>query len=237
MLAAYLLLVAVFAVIDTNNSLAARSHCKYLALSGSPGILVGFLAADGSFLTLWSELADIKQGYQPFDRVGNSNPSLGEFEYASVSLGTNMGCAVSTLGELACWEGILSQFFGPSYTGSEYRGPMIGAPVIPRVCGGHKVVQVSVAFYHSCVLCSDMSVRCWGENIKGQVGCELTSTCGVESAKQGTRGLWEMPAPWYVFANASDPLIVDLGTDSQKGIQIATNKWQSCVLLDDGRVR
>ena len=88
------------------------------------------------------------------------------------------------------------------------------APVISSPDGA-----ISVGGYHSCVLLSNGTVKCWGDAAYGQLGSGNTNDLGDSPTEMGN----SLPT-------------VALGTGA-KAVAITTGGAHSCVILDDGSVK
>jgi alpha-tubulin suppressor-like RCC1 family protein len=121
---------------------------------------------------------------------------------ASIAAGANHTCAALTTGAVRCWgsnEG--GQIGDPSLT--DVRA------LTPRAVGGlSDVVSIAAGEFHTCTLSEDGSVRCWGDNRRGQLG-------------DGTRTF--RPSPVLV---------------SVTGVSaITAGYYHTCALLSTGAVR
>ena len=81
----------------------------------------------------------------------------------ALSGGYNHACALVADATLRCWgSNAQGQLGNPSITGSA------AAPVaVPNVSGA---LAVSAGAFHTCVVLSDQTARCWGRNDSGQLG-------------------------------------------------------------------
>ncbi|CAE7032759.1 rngB [Symbiodinium sp. CCMP2592] len=110
--------------------------------------------------------------------VGLDFVNLGsDFHVVQLTAGAEHTCALSSEGLVKCWgggpaigQGIPFADWGPEvssyYVGDEYQ-EMLGLQPLDL---GMKVLQISAGRYHTCVVLSDHSVKCWGENDDGQLG-------------------------------------------------------------------
>jgi alpha-tubulin suppressor-like RCC1 family protein/Tol biopolymer transport system component len=103
------------------------------------------------------------QSSNPVDVVGLTSG------VASVTAGENASCAVTTSGAAKCWgSGIFGGLGNNSSSDSS-------TPV--NVSGlGSGVASISGGGGHACVVKTDTTLRCWGENFWGQVGDGSTNT-------------------------------------------------------------
>jgi cysteine-rich repeat protein len=92
----------------------------------------------------------------------------------------------------------------------------------PATCTKSKVLKLAVGDGHSCALCEGGYVRCWGDNVDGQLGLG--------------HKLFEGDRHPYQILNASNgPNIVDLGGEA--AIDITAGYGFTCVILTGGSVR
>jgi cysteine-rich repeat protein len=92
----------------------------------------------------------------------------------------------------------------------------------PGICVKSKVLKLVLGDGHSCALCEGGYVRCWGDNVDGQLGLG--------------HKLFEGDRHPYQILNASNgPNIVDLGGEA--AIDITAGYGFTCVLLPGGSVR
>lgn len=80
----------------------------------------------------------------------------------SISVGTNLSCAVTSGGSVYCW--------GQNQLGGLGDGTMINRDVPVQVPGISTAVAVTSGTVHTCALLSDGTVKCWGGGAQGQLG-------------------------------------------------------------------
>lgn len=81
---------------------------------------------------------------------------------ASVALGTDHTCAVTTAGAAKCWG---ANFLGPLGDGTEIER---SAPVdVVGLSGG--VARIAAGLFHTCAVTVTGGVQCWGDNSEGQL--------------------------------------------------------------------
>ena len=145
--------------------------------------------------------------------VSQDPVSLGNQAIRLVSAGVNHTCALRNDDQLYCWgdgrEGRLGY-------GNE---TSVGFNTTPIQAGavdvGGTVVQLAAGGRHTCVLYDDQRIRCWGDNMYGQLGYGNTDDVGDN----------ELPAN-MPFVNVGAPVA-----------QVATGDDFTCVVLTDGRVK
>jgi len=100
---------------------------------------------------------------------------------------------------------------GGHFTGGEGEG---GAESIPPAPQPYRALAVSVTLMHFCVLLDDHNIKCWGDNLYGQLGQENA-----------------------VWGHVSEPQkLVNLGAG--RTVQsVSVGRHASCALLDNGAVK
>jgi E3 ubiquitin-protein ligase HERC3 len=136
-----------------------------------------------------------------------------------VFAGTQHNCALFSSGAVKCWGINAAGALGLGDTVSRGKAPGQMGDALPFVDlgTGRRAVALSLAYYSSCALLDDGSVKCWGQNDGGQLGQGDTSNRGDEPGEMG------------------DALLpVDLG---RKATAIAAGEDHTCAVLDDGNVK
>ena len=88
-------------------------------------------------------------------------------DFSDISAGDRHTCAVTNAGKAYCW--------GLNENGQLGIGSIILSDVPTPVLGLDQPAQeVALGFAHSCVSVEDGSVRCWGNNLYGQLGDSTT---------------------------------------------------------------
>lgn len=139
----------------------------------------------------------------------------GRVAAASVTAGTAHTCAILTDGRVRCWG---SNSYGQLGLGHTDPVSVSNKPsALPTVSLGNGAVAVALAAgeRHTCALLEGGSVRCWGDNLDGQLGLGHTRPVGDN----------EKPV---------DVDAVDLGG---KAIAIAAGPAHNCAILEGGAVR
>ena len=141
-----------------------------------------------------------------------------------VSAGTSHTCAVLSDGNLKCWgknaDGELG--IGTVTNQGAAASDMQMLPVVDLGAGA-LAIDVSVGERHSCAILLGGALKCWGANLRGQLGFGDTMTRGNTFATMG---------------NALSA--VDLGQTGQepaKVIEVAAASEHTGALLDDARVK
>jgi LPXTG-motif cell wall-anchored protein len=156
--------------------------------------------------------------------MGGDLPSvdLGSGAIATaISAGLFHSCALLSTGAVKCWGYNEVGQLGVGDT--DYRGDGAGEmgdllPVV-NIGSGVTALSVSVKHNHSCVLLSSGAVKCWGSNLRGQLGVGDTDDRGDSAGEMG--GL--LP-------------VVDLGSGAI-ATAISVGEYYSCALLSSGAVK
>src|SRR5262249_7695541 len=94
-----------------------------------------------------------------------------------------------------------------------------GGPTMPAGPHPYKTLQVVTGSDHSCALLEDHRVKCWGNNLLGQLGLGDTKARGLDADGMGDA----LP-------------FVDLG-NGRTAKQLAAGYQMSCAVLDDDSVK
>ena len=94
----------------------------------------------------------------------------------------------------------------------------VGSGVGPNGCS-RKVVELAAGSMHTCARFNNGTVKCWGDNSRGQLGLGDTASRGTKAGEMGDA----LPA-------------IDLGPD-RTALRIAAGRVHTCALLDDGSVK
>lgn len=147
-----------------------------------------------------------------------SNFTVSSVQVSSFAVGYAHVCGISTAG-LHCWGKP-----GEGQLGGVSSGPaMPSAPSIVNLGAGVTPIKVSAGNYHTCVLIqeianpSNKNVKCFGNNIHGQLGIESLVTKGLTSADMTT-------LPTVKFKSGRHP------------VDIYSGGYHNCAILDDGSV-
>jgi cysteine-rich repeat protein len=161
------------------------------------------------------------RGVQP-GQMGQALPSidLGPLATArSIAAGSSHACAVLSTGEFKCWGLNVHGALGLGDT--EARGDTPGemGTLLPSldVGTGKTVAAAAGGSGHTCVLLVDGLVKCWGDNLAGQLGLEI--------------GLGDVEGP------VGDGLAaVSLGS-GKKATAVYAGGRRSCALLVGGTIK
>ncbi len=145
-----------------------------------------------------------------------------------VGAGSNFSCAVVTGGNVQCW-GVnsngrlgtgtftLDPDSNPNNSGNTTRRLM---PVNTTIDGtvGNVATAVDLGVDHACAVLDDTTARCWGYNLRGQLGDNTTV---------------DKPGPVTVLESDGQA-----GTQPLTGVvDISAGELHTCALINDGTVR
>lgn len=139
--------------------------------------------------------------------------NLGAAGATALGTGGRHSCSINTDGDTRCWgRGNLGQLgYGNTSDIGDDEDP-ISAGV---VSGGSIAIGLGVGNEHTCVVLSDGTIRCWGENNRAQAGAPVFGDVGDN----------ELPS-------AFPP--IDFGTPATK---VVLGRVHTCALLSDGSVQ
>ena len=137
-----------------------------------------------------------------------------------IACGSNHTCVILDDGTVKCWGYNNNGQLGLGDTNNRGDGSSEMGDNLPIVDlgTGRTAVQISASQSHTCVIPDDGSVKCWGNNIDGQLGYGDTNNRG-----DGSNEMNNLP-------------VVDLGT-GRTAIQISSGNNHTCVILDNGSVK
>lgn len=115
-------------------------------------------------------------GYEPSPR-----DVTGVSEVATIGMGGEHACVITSAGTLKCWGNNFSGQVGVLPIGSEVHAPVD----VPDLLDDLVAVHLGSSF--TCVLARDGYVKCWGANDRGQLGSGIASA--PRAAKQPPIGL------------------------------------------------
>jgi len=130
-------------------------------------------------------------------------PVSGLTAAARVTAGDEFACALLTAGRANCW--------GLGESGQRGDGSFDTFALAPvDVTGLTDAVAIAAGYGHACALLSDGTMRCWGENIEGQLGNGTTANPGTAT-----------PVPVSGMTGATS---------------IATGAYHTCAIVSGGTV-
>jgi hypothetical protein len=109
------------------------------------------------------------------------------FDIAQLSGGSNVWCAVSSMGEMKCWGRNDIAALGLGDTDNRGDEPNEMGDYLPIIDIGTAfyVEKVRCGAHHCCALSTDTDFKCWGSNAEGAAGYEDGSTRGDEADEMG----------------------------------------------------
>ena len=139
------------------------------------GIGNSCVVTDLGHLYCWGDNDDGEYGLGYTQQISNSTPRVPVLvpppigvTFASVSVGLNRVCALSTTGTGYCW--------GDNYNGSfgnnTYDDSLRPTPMV--VPNSEQLIQVSTSWYHTCVVTTSHKTWCFGEGSNGELGTGTT---------------------------------------------------------------
>ena len=138
-----------------------------------------------------------------------------------IALGAEYGCVRFDDGQLKCWGSNSDGQLGLGNTNN--RGDDAGemASALPAVSLGasRTAIEIAAGGYHMCARLDNNQVKCWGQNVYGQLGLGNTSARGDNSGEMGN----SLPA-------------VQLGTGAIV-VQLAAGRYFTCARLTTGQVK
>jgi uncharacterized repeat protein (TIGR01451 family) len=128
-------------------------------------------------------------GFIPNQMGDNLTPiDLGPGRTATaVTAGNSHSCALLDNGSVKCWGQGSDGQLGNGSTNVIGDGPNeMGANLPPvDLGGGHTAIAVSAGNNHTCAVLDDASVRCWGNNVSGELGVGDTADRGEAPGEMG----------------------------------------------------
>lgn len=135
---------------------------------------------------------------------------------SAVSTGAEHSCALISGGTVKCWGHGGDGQLGDGTKNVSYKS---STPV--QVSGLASVTEVSASSYDTCALISGGTVKCWGDNGKGQLGDGVTNHSGATKDWSGNDF---SPTPVQVSGITS-------------ASEVSSGGWHSCVLISGGTVK
>lgn len=125
-------------------------------------------------------------------------------------------CRVLTDGSVKCWGNNNNGQLGLGDTVNHGATP---GPIPTVDLGGKAARSLALGQVHTCALFDDGTVKCWGDNSRGQLGQNTATAVGKTSASE--------------VANLPP---IDLGS-GRHAVSIAAGGWNSCAILDNGTLK
>ncbi len=161
------------------------------------------------------------------DGPGEMGDSLPAIDLESARTATQVAasggnsCALLDNRSVKCWGHNLFGQLGQGHTRTLGDSTTDGVATIPAINlgSGQTATQLALGEFHACALLDNRSVKCWGDNVFGQLGLGDTDARGDELNEMGD----SLPA-------------IDLG-NGRTATQLAAGRSHSCALLDNGSVK
>jgi alpha-tubulin suppressor-like RCC1 family protein len=139
---------------------------------------------------------------------------------AALAAGWAHTCALSVTGEVKCWGLNYNGQLGLGHTADRGDQPGEMGDSLPHVdLGADKAAAIAAGWGHTCALLKGGAVKCWGDNLEGQLGAGDQKNRGDDPGEMG---------------NALPP--VALGT-GKKAVAITAGYAHTCALLQGGAVK
>lgn len=130
-------------------------------------------------------------------------------------------CALLTSGRVQCWgtNDVAQLGTGDQVERGGQTAHLISTADTVRLGNGRSAKAIAVGSKHTCAILNDDSLRCWGQNVDGQLGIRSTTNFGKNPSELG------------------DSLIaVKLGS-GRTAKAVATGLRHTCAILDTGSVK
>ncbi|MBL8775209.1 MAG: carboxypeptidase regulatory-like domain-containing protein [Acidimicrobiales bacterium] len=186
---------------------------------------------DNAKVKCWGDNAYGQLGQGDTTRRGEGPNEMGD-NLPTVALGTGRTataitagethvCALMDNGRIKCWGRNTSGELGLGDTANRGDGPTEMGGNLPAVAlgTGRTATAISAGYDHVCALLDDGSIKCWGNNLYGQLGLGDVNHRGDGPNEMGDN----LPA-------------VDLGA-GRTATAVAAMTWATCALLDNGAVK
>jgi len=167
----------------------------------------------------WGDSSDY-QVSQDRDRLGFLTQGLAVIEPVSqkpisITTGGYHNCVILIDGTLWCWgkndQGQIGDGRMVSQPGAIQTNFDRAVPTLVNLGVGRTAIAVSAGMHHTCAILDDQSMKCWGENIRGEIGDGTT-------------------------VDRWTPTTVDLGI-GRTARDVAAGGTFTCAILDDGSVK
>jgi cysteine-rich repeat protein len=152
---------------------------------------------------------------------GDSCSANCEWEPRAVAVGVSFSCALGYNGAVKCWGDNDSGELGLGDTRSRGAQPGQMGSNLPAIelGTGRTAQKVAAGYQGSCAILDNGSLKCWGENIFGELGLGDTDPRGTQSGQMGDN----LPA-------------VELGT-GRTALALAGGPNRACAILDNGSLK
>ena len=161
----------------------------------------------------------VSRGDEPNEMGADLEPlNLGAGHTATaLSAGLRHTCAILDDATVRCWGGNYSGQLGQGIS-VDSLPPGDGLPAV-ALGAGRTALHLAAGQRHTCAILDDHTLKCWGNNNRGQLGLGDSAGRGTTSAGMGDN----LPA-------------VDLGT-GRTAVAVTGGEEHTCALLDNGTVK
>ena len=192
-------------------ALKINGQINYASWSIAPSSTDGTFYLTGATTSMNAYYADTL--LSPFQAYGLTNVAISQIGVmsfnGSISAGYYYTCALLSTGAVKCWG---SNLYGQLGDGSTANATARTTPVdVSTLSSG--VTAIAAGRYHACALLSTGAVKCWGQNLYGQLGDGSTANATARTTP------------------------VDVSTLSSGVIAIAAGERHTCAVLNTGAVK
>ena len=192
-------------------ALKINGQINYASWSIAPSSTDGTFYLTGATTSMNAYYADTL--LSPFQAYGLTNVAISQIGVmsfnGSISAGYYYTCALLSTGAVKCWG---SNLYGQLGDDSTANATARTTPVdVSTLSSG--VTAIAAGRYHACALLSTGAVKCWGQNLYGQLGDGSTANATARTTP------------------------VDVSTLSSGVIAIAAGERHTCAVLNTGAVK
>jgi len=184
---------------------ADEGHSVSVILRMTSGASHSCAILDDGSVSCWGENSNGQLGdgsRSPSLDPEKSSMPLGR-EAVGISAGSYHTCTVFDDGSVRCWG---SNEFGQLGDGTTIERT---SPVTVDLGQGMSALEISSGESHTCVVLNDRSVKCWGQNVNGQLGDGTT-------------------------IDRTSPVLVDMG--GKGALSVSTGSYHTCAIMSDRNV-
>jgi len=186
---------------------------------------------DNASVKCWGEGDNGRLGYGNTNDLGDASGEMGDNlpvvdlgtgrTATAISVGYEHTCAILDNASVKCWGKGGSGRLGYGNTNDigNASGEMGDNLLVVDLGTGRTATAISTGWYHTCAILDNDSVKCWGENSKGQLGYGNTNDLGDASGEMG-----------------DNLTVVDLGT-GRTATAISAGSEHTCAILDNASLK